>query len=58
MTNEYQNCLNLQKRFSIIVCNLCNIKGFEQPLIYLQDDVGNKIVSLKALEKVSFEIDN
>jgi hypothetical protein len=31
-------------------------KRFEQPLIYLQDDAGNKIVSLKGLAKFSFQI--
>jgi len=47
-------CLNLQKRFFFIVCNLCNTRG----LIYLQDDMGNKIVSLKGLAIFSFQNNN
>jgi hypothetical protein len=58
MTNECQKLFKFTKTFFCHCVQSMQHKRFEQPLIYLQDDVGNKIVTLKGLAKFSFQIDS
>jgi hypothetical protein len=58
MTNECQKLFKFKKMFFCHCVQSMQHKRFEQPLIYLQDDVGDKIVNLKGLAKFSFQIDS
>jgi hypothetical protein len=58
MTNECQKLFKFTKTFFYHCVQFMQHKRFEKPLIYLQDDVGNKVVSLKGFAKFSFEIDS